>query len=191
MAADSRKNWFSLTVHHTCTAPTTALPDLRTKQARPTGAIRGVLSMLRLLVDERKARLLRGERSMRRAETFRDDWYPEYKANRSLMLDDSHVRVQPLYEIIRYMRLAAVASGVEADDVIRHRWRGRGSGGIGYVISTGDKGSGAAGQRRVTLKNTMSARTLDEAGVKASSVSRRQIRRPGADRRSRGQRCRA
>ena len=76
------------------------LPDLRTKAGEPTGAIRGVLSMLRLLVDKEKPDYFAVVFDAP-GKTFRDDWYPEYKANRSPMPDDMRPQIAPLHDIIK------------------------------------------------------------------------------------------
>jgi len=144
-----------------------ALPDLRTKAGEPTGAIRGVLSMLRLIVDKEKPDYF-GVVFDAPGKTFRDDWYPEYKANRSPMPDDMRPQIQPLYEIIKAQGWPLIVeSGVEADDVIGTLARQAEAANIECVISTGDKDLAQLVSPHITLKNTMSSEVLDEAGVVA------------------------
>ncbi len=92
-----------------------ALPDLRTSRGEPTGAIRGVVSMLRRLVEDGKPDYFAVVFDAP-GKTFRDDWYPQYKANRPPMPDDLVAQIEPLHELIARARLAA------ADD---RRRRGR------------------------------------------------------------------
>ncbi|MEO7254977.1 MAG: DNA polymerase I, partial [Casimicrobium sp.] len=144
-----------------------ALPDLRTKAGEPTGAIRGVLSMLRLLVDKEKPDYL-GVIFDAPGKTFRDDWYPEYKANRSPMPEDMRPQIAPLYEIIKAQGWPLIVeSGVEADDVIGTLARQAEAANIECVVSTGDKDLAQLVSPLITLKNTMSNELLDEAGVVA------------------------
>ena len=101
-------------------------------------------------------------------KTFRDDWYPEYKANRSPMPDDMRPQIQPLYEIIKaHGWPLIVETGVEADDVIGTLAKQAEAANIECVISTGDKDLAQLVTPHITLKNTMSNETLDEAGVMA------------------------
>ena len=95
-----------------------ALPDLRSPAGEPTGAIYGVLNMLRRLVNDYKADFL-GCVFDAKGKTFRDEVYPEYKANRAPMPDDLVAQIEPLMEAIRAMGWPLlVVEGVEADDVI-------------------------------------------------------------------------
>jgi DNA polymerase I len=144
-----------------------ALPDLRTKAGEPTGAIRGVLSMLRLLVEKEQPDYFAVIFDAP-GKTFRDDWYPEYKANRSPMPDDMRPQIQPLYDIIKaHGWPLIVEKGVEADDVIGTLAQQAEDAGLDCVISTGDKDLAQLVTPHITLKNTMSNETLDEAGVMA------------------------
>ena len=143
------------------------MPDLRTKAGEPTGAIRGVLSMLRLLVDKEKPDYF-GVIFDAPGKTFRDDWYPEYKANRSPMPDDMRPQIAPLYEIIKAQGWPLIVeTGVEADDVIGTLARQAEAANIECVVSTGDKDLAQLVSPHITLKNTMSNELLDEAGVVA------------------------
>jgi DNA polymerase-1 len=143
-----------------------ALPELRSSKGEPTGAIYGVLNMLRKLAADYKA----GARACvfdAKGRTFRDDVYSEYKANRAPMPDDLASQVEPLREAVAALGWPVlVVEGVEADDVIatlaeqakREGWR--------TVISTGDKDFAQLVEDRVMLVNTMSNEKLDIEGVK-------------------------
>ena len=144
-----------------------ALPDLRTSNGQPTGAIRGVLSMLRVLEADYKADF-RAVVFDAKGKTFRDDWYPDYKAHRPPMPDDLVAQIEPLHECIRAAGWPLLMeSGVEADDVIGTLARQAAQAGIDCVISTGDKDLAQLVNDRVTLVNTMNGEKLDIAGVKA------------------------
>jgi len=144
-----------------------ALPDLRTSGGEPTGAIRGVLSMLRVLESDYKSDY-RAVVFDAKGKTFRDDWYPEYKAHRPPMPEDLAAQIAPLHECIRAAGWPLLmVDGVEADDVIGTLAQRAAQAGIACVISTGDKDLAQLVNPHVTLVNTMSNETLDEAGVKA------------------------
>jgi DNA polymerase-1 len=144
-----------------------ALPDLRTAAGEPTGAIRGVLSMLRVLEADYKSDY-RAVVFDAKGKTFRDDWYPEYKAHRPSMPEDLAAQIAPLHECIRAAGWPLLmVDGVEADDVIGTLSRQATDAGIDCVISTGDKDLTQLVNPRVRLVNTMSNEVLDEAGVKA------------------------
>jgi DNA polymerase-1 len=144
-----------------------ALPDLRTSRGEPTGAIRGVLAMLRRLVEDGNPEYFAVVFDAP-GKTFRDDWYPQYKANRSPMPDDLAAQIAPLHELIRaHGWPLLMIEGVEADDVIGTLARRGEASGIDSVISTGDKDLAQLVTARVTLVNTMSNEMLDEAGVAA------------------------
>jgi DNA polymerase-1 len=144
-----------------------ALPDLRSPAGEPTGAIYGVLNMLRRLVADYKADFL-GCVFDAKGKTFRDEVYPEYKAHRPPMPDDLAAQIEPLMEAIRAMGWPLlVVEGVEADDVIGTLARAASSAGIRTVVSTGDKDLAQLVDDRVTLINTMSNERLDPAGVAA------------------------
>ncbi|MBY0579555.1 MAG: DNA polymerase I [Burkholderiales bacterium] len=144
-----------------------ALPDLRNKGNEPTGALYGVLNMLRRLHKD-----VRADYSAcvfdAKGKTFRDDWYPEYKAHRPPMPQDLVFQIEPLYEAIRAMGWPlVVVEGVEADDVIGTLAVKAQKTGMKTVISTGDKDLAQLVNPKVTLVNTMSNEWLDEAGVSA------------------------
>ena len=142
-----------------------AMPDLRNRKDEPTGAIYGVLNMLRRLHRE-----IAADYSAcifdAKGKTFREEAYPEYKANRPPMPDDLARQIEPLLEAIRAMGWPLlIVDGVEADDVIGTLAREAQSRGVRTVISTGDKDIAQLVNPKVTLVNTMSNETLDEAGV--------------------------
>jgi DNA polymerase-1 len=142
-----------------------ALPDLRTKKGEPTGAIYGVLNMLRKLLKDEGADYSAVVFDAK-GKTFRDDLYSEYKATREAMPDELTFQVQALHEAIRAMGWPLlVVEGVEADDVIGTLTKEAERDGTRVKISTGDKDMAQLVSPRVTLVNTMSNETLDEAGV--------------------------
>ncbi len=144
-----------------------ALPDLRTRHGEPTGALRGVLSMLRRLVIDGKPDYFAVVFDAP-GKTFRDDWYPEYKANRAAMPDDLSKQIEPLHELVRAHGWPLVmVPGVEADDVIGTLAREAEREGIDTVISSSDKDLAQLVNARVKIINTMSNETYDEAGVLA------------------------
>ncbi|MCC4117438.1 DNA polymerase I [Aromatoleum toluclasticum] len=144
-----------------------ALPDLRNSKGEPTGAIRGVLSMLRRLESDYKAEF-RACVFDAKGKTFRDDWYPEYKAHRPPMPDDLRAQIEPLHEAVQAEGWPLLAvEGVEADDVIGTLTRLALERGWEVVISTGDKDLTQLVRPGVKWVNTMSEEVLDEAGVAA------------------------
>ncbi len=144
-----------------------ALPDLRNAAGEPTGAIYGVLNMLRRLLADYKADYAACVFDAR-GKTFRDDLYDKYKANRPPMPDDLGSQVGPLLEAIRAWGWPLLqVEGVEADDVIGTLAREADRRGMRCVISTGDKDLAQLVTDRVTLVNTMSNERLDPGGVKA------------------------
>jgi DNA polymerase-1 len=144
-----------------------ALPDLRTRQGEPTGALRGVLSMLRRLVIDGKPDYFAVVFDAP-GKTFRDDWYPQYKANRAAMPDDLTRQIEPLHALVRAHGWPLVmVEGVEADDVIGTLAAQATAAGIDTIISTSDKDLAQLVCPRIKLINTMSNDTYDEAGVLA------------------------
>ena len=142
-----------------------AMPDLRNRAGEPTGAIYGVLNMLRRLHKDITADYSACVFDAK-GKTFRDDVYPQYKANRPPMPDDLVAQIEPLHEAIRAIGWPLlIVEGVEADDVIGTLAREAQRHGMRTVISTGDKDIAQLVNAQVTLVNTMSNETLDEAGV--------------------------
>ena len=142
-----------------------AMPDLRNKRGEPTGAIYGVLNMLRRLHKDYPSALSACVFDAK-GKTFRDDVYPEYKANRPSMPDDLAQQIAPLHEAIAAMGWPIlIVDGVEADDVIGTLARDAEQAGMQVVISTGDKDITQLVTKHITLVNTMTNELLDEAGV--------------------------
>ena len=144
-----------------------ALPDLRNAAGEPTGAIYGVLNMLRRLVADHDPDYVACVFDAR-GPTFRDALYPEYKAHRPPMPDELGQQIAPLMEAIGALGWPLLqVEGVEADDVIATLARSAERSGIRTVVSTGDKDLAQLVDPEVTLVNTMTNETLDEAGVEA------------------------
>jgi DNA polymerase-1 len=144
-----------------------AMPDLRNKDGQPTGAIYGVINMLRRFRKETAADYIACVFDAK-GKTFRDDIYPEYKANRPSMPEDLAAQIEPLHECIRAMGIPLINQpGVEADDVIATLATLAENRDIDTIISTGDKDIAQLVRPGVTLINTMSNETLNEAGVQA------------------------
>jgi DNA polymerase-1 len=144
-----------------------ALPDLRNRDNEPTGAIYGVINMLRRLRKDYAADYIACVFDAK-GKTFRDDLYPEYKAHRPPMPDELAAQIGPLTECIEALGWPLLAvEGVEADDVIATLVRQAEDAGVRTVVSTGDKDLAQLVSPRVTLVNTMSNEVLDEAGVLA------------------------
>ncbi len=157
-----------------------AMPDLRNKAGEPTGAVYGVLNMLRRLPLDYKAAdgvELRAVVFDAKGKTFREDWYPEYKAHRPPMPEDLVRQIEPLHDCIRALGWPLLMiDGVEADDVIGTLSRAAAAAGIECVISTGDKDLAQLVCPHVRLVNTMNNEILDEAGVeKKFGVTPQQI----------------
>ena len=141
------------------------LQALSTSDGQPTGAITGVLNMIKSL----KKDYPNGNIVVifdAKGKTFRNDMYPEYKANRPPMPDDLRTQIAPLHDIITAMGLPLlVVGGVEADDVIGTLSHQATALGIETVISTGDKDMAQLVNQHVRLINTMTNVEMDEAGV--------------------------
>jgi DNA polymerase-1 len=144
-----------------------ALPDLRNARGEPTGAIYGVLNMLRRLAADYKPDYLACVFDAK-GRTFRDDWYAEYKAQRPPMPEDLVRQIEPLHQAVAALGWPLLMiDGVEADDVIGTLARQASAAGMRCVVSTGDKDLTQLVNPQVTLINTMSNERLDEAGVEA------------------------
>ncbi len=142
-----------------------ALPPLTTSKNQPTGAIKGVISMLRRLEQD-----FPGSKMVvvfdAKGKTFRHDMYEEYKANRPPMPEDLGSQIEPIHEIVKAMGLPLlIVPGVEADDVIGTLAHEATSKGIDVVVSTGDKDMAQLVSDHVTLINTMTETRMDRAGV--------------------------
>ncbi len=144
-----------------------AMPDLRGPGGEPTGAIRGMVAMMKLLRDQIGADYAACVFDAK-GKTFRDDWYPEYKANRASMPDDLALQIEPIHAVVEMLGWPIVmVPGIEADDAIGTLARAATAAGWKTVISTGDKDLAQLVNDHVTLINTMSNETLDVAGVLA------------------------
>ena len=142
-----------------------ALPKLTNSAGEPTGALVGVLAMLRRLIDQYQPQYI-GVVFDAAGPTFRDALYPEYKANRPPMPDDLRAQIEPLQAVIRAMGLPLlVVPGVEADDVIGTLATRAAAEGLATLVSTADKDLAQLVDQQVTLVNTMTDTRLDRAGV--------------------------
>jgi len=140
-------------------------PDLRSPDQKPTKVIYFVLNMLsKLIKDEQPDKI--GVVFDAKGKTFRNDIYPEYKANRPPMPDDLREQIEPLHAIIRARGLPLICiEGVEADDIIGTMSREAVEQGYKVVISTGDKDMAQLVNANVSLINTMNNHHMDEAAV--------------------------
>lgn len=142
-----------------------ALPPLVTSDGQPTGAIRGVISMLRKMMTEYQPTHMAVVFDAK-GKTFRDDLYAEYKANRPPMPDDLRAQIEPLHQLVKDMGLPIIVEpGVEADDVIGTLCHQATEAGLDVLVSTGDKDMAQLVNQHVTLINTMNDEMLDIAGV--------------------------
>jgi DNA polymerase I len=142
-----------------------ALPDLRTSRGAPTGAVRGVVAMLRKLAKDYQDSPIAVVFDPR-GKTFRDDIYPLYKAHRPPMPDDLRDQIAPIHDIIRAMGLPLlIIDHVEADDVIGTLATQATQQQRETVISTGDKDMAQLVSDHVTLVNTMTDTCMDRRGV--------------------------
>jgi DNA polymerase-1 len=144
-----------------------ALPDLRSPDGHPTGAMHGMVNMLRRLRADFPAAYIACVFDAK-GKTFRDDLYPEYKATRASMPEDLAKQIEPIHEVVRHMGWPILmVEGVEADDVIGTLAAQATARGLSTVVSTGDKDLAQLVNDKVMLINTMSNEKLDEAGVLA------------------------
>ncbi|KXG83196.1 DNA polymerase I [Pseudomonas mosselii] len=142
-----------------------ALPPLTTSKGMPTGAVKGVLNMLKSLRKQYPDSLFAVVFDAK-GGTFRDAMFAEYKANRPSMPDDLRVQVEPLHASVRALGYPLLCvEGVEADDVIGTLARSSAAAGRPVIISTGDKDMAQLVDGHVTLVNTMTGSVLDIAGV--------------------------
>ncbi|BDT57626.1 DNA polymerase I [Massilia varians] len=144
-----------------------ALPDLRSPDGFPTGAMHGMVNMLRRLRADYPAAYIACVFDAK-GKTFRDDLYPEYKATRASMPEDLGKQIEPIHEVVRHLGWPILmVDGVEADDVIGTLAVQAAARGMKTIISTGDKDLAQLVNDKVMLVNTMSNEKLDEAGVLA------------------------
>jgi DNA polymerase-1 len=139
--------------------------DLRNSKGEPTGAILGVVNMLRRLLNEYQPERIAVVFDAP-GGSFRNQLYPEYKANRPSMPEDLRVQIEPLHDLIRAMGLPLLmVEGVEADDVIGTLAQQATEEGLDTLISTGDKDMAQLVNEHVSLVNTMSETFTDREGV--------------------------
>ncbi|KTC84585.1 MULTISPECIES: DNA polymerase I [Legionella] len=142
-----------------------ALPPLTNSKGLPTGAVYGVANMVRKIMKDFQPEEIAVIFDSK-GKTFRDEWYPEYKAHRPPMPNDLHCQFQPLMELLAAMGLPLlIVDGVEADDVIGTLAHLATEKGQAVLVSTSDKDMAQLVNEHVTLINTMTNKTLDIAGV--------------------------
>ncbi|CDZ76309.1 DNA polymerase I [Legionella massiliensis] len=153
-----------------------ALPPLTNSKGQPTGAVYGVANMVKRLIKDYQPEQIAVIFDAK-GKTFRDEWYPEYKANRPPMPQELSSQFKPLLEVLEAMGLPLlIVENVEADDVIGTLARMATEQKQEVIISTGDKDMAQLVNEHVSLINTMSNQTLDIAGVKEKfGVSPEQI----------------
>ncbi len=143
-----------------------ALPPLTTSRGMPTGAVKGVLNMLKSLRKQYPHSPFAVVFDAK-GGTFRDEMYAEYKANRPSMPDDMRVQIEPLHASVIALGFPLLCvEGVEADDVIGTLARSSSAAARPVVISTGDKDMAQLVDGHITLVNTMSGSSMDVEGVK-------------------------
>ncbi|WMN17910.1 MULTISPECIES: DNA polymerase I [Pseudomonas] len=143
-----------------------ALPPLTTSKGMPTGAVKGVLNMLKSLRKQYPQSPFAVVFDAK-GGTFRDEMYAEYKANRPSMPDDMRVQIEPLHASVIALGFPLLCvEGVEADDVIGTLARSSAAASRPVVISTGDKDMAQLVDGHITLVNTMSGSSMDVEGVK-------------------------
>jgi DNA polymerase I len=142
-----------------------ALPPLTNSRGQATGAVKGVINMLRRLLKDYPESPVAVVFDAK-GKTFRDDMYPQYKAQRPPMPDELREQIEPIHGIVKAMGLPFLCvEGVEADDVIGTLARQASAQGRDVVISTGDKDMAQLVDAHTTLVNTMTDTVMDEAGV--------------------------
>ncbi|MCW5296871.1 DNA polymerase I [Herbaspirillum lusitanum] len=142
-----------------------ALPDMRNAEGAPTGALYGIINMLRRLRNDYPASYIACIFDAK-GKTFRDDLYAEYKATRKSMPEDLALQIEPIHAAVRALGWPILmVEGIEADDVIGTLGVRAAEEGLKTVVSTGDKDMAQLVNDHVTLVNTMSNETMDRAGV--------------------------
>ena len=142
-----------------------ALPPLTNSSGQATGAVKGVISMIRRLLKDYPGSPVAVVFDAK-GKTFRDDMFPEYKAQRPPMPDELREQIEPIHGIVRAMGLPLLCvEGVEADDVIGTLARQAAAQSRPVVISTGDKDMAQLVDEHITLVNTMTDLVLNVAGV--------------------------
>jgi DNA polymerase I len=142
-----------------------ALPPLMSSKGQATGAIKGVISMIKKLMSEYPKSHIAVVFDAK-GKTFRNDIYPEYKANRPPMPDELRTQISPIHDIVRLMGLPLlVVDDVEADDVIGTLAHQATESKMDVLISTGDKDMAQLVNQHITLINTMTNTVMDPEGV--------------------------
>ncbi|WP_432240562.1 DNA polymerase I [Herbaspirillum robiniae] len=142
-----------------------ALPDMRNAEGAPTGALYGIINMLRRLRNDYPASYVACVFDAK-GKTFRDDLYPDYKATRKSMPEDLALQIEPIHAAVRALGWPILmVEGIEADDVIGTLSVQATAAGLDTIVSTGDKDMAQLVNEHVTLVNTMSNETLDIKGV--------------------------
>jgi DNA polymerase-1 len=142
-----------------------AMPDLRGPEGGPTGALYGMINMLRRMRKEVTAEYSACVFDAK-GKTFRDDWYADYKANRPSMPEDLARQIEPIHIAVRALGWPLLMiEGVEADDVIGTLSTAAEKRGMNVIVSTGDKDLAQLVSDHVTLINTMTNEKLDREGV--------------------------
>lgn len=144
-----------------------ALPDLRSPDGFPTGAIHGMVAMLKRALQDVKPEHAACVFDAK-GDTFRNEWYPQYKAQRAPMPEDLAKQIEPIHEVVKLLGWPVLmVPGIEADDAIGTLARIAAQTGHEVIISTGDKDLAQLVDEHVTLINTMSNERLDVAAVEA------------------------
>jgi DNA polymerase-1 len=142
-----------------------ALPPLTSKKGQPTGAVYGVLRMVRKLIDEEQPDRVAVVFDAK-GKTFRHEIFKDYKATRPPMPDDLQMQIEPLHELIRSLGIPLISvEGVEADDVIGTLSKHGVKENYRVLISTGDKDMAQLVDDHISLINTMNDARMDRAGV--------------------------
>lgn len=142
-----------------------ALPPLTNSKGEPTGAVYGVINMLRKLIKDYQPKNIAVVFDAK-GKTFRDDLYEKYKAHRPSMPDELQTQIEPLHAIVHGMGLPLLmVEGVEADDVIGTLAKQATKLGMNTLISTGDKDLAQLVNDHITLINTMTNKISDRTGV--------------------------
>lgn len=142
-----------------------ALPPLSNSRGEPTGAIYGVINMLRKLIKDTNPEHIAVVFDAK-GKTFREELYTDYKAHRPTMPDELQQQIEPLYAIVRSLGLPIIIhEGVEADDVIGTLAEKAVQQGLPVLISTGDKDFAQLVCKHITLVNTMTNTTMDRSAV--------------------------
>ena len=142
------------------------MPDLRGPEGQPTGAIHGMVAMLKRLREQFPAEHAACVFDAK-GPTFRNEWYPDYKGHRPPMPEDLVRQIEPIHEVVRLLGWPVLeVPGIEADDAIGTLAAVAGATGHQVLISTGDKDLAQLVNDRVRLINTMSNESLDVDGVK-------------------------